>query len=128
VLYDPTAGLQVFAMVVVGGLGSIGGAILGAIYVYGAQYFLPAEWGFLSTGAGMLLVLLLLPGGLGAALGDTRDAALRWYARRRGIRVPSLLADTRVITPIPDPLPDAAAEMLADAMQEPALDTLVEHE
>jgi hypothetical protein len=38
------------------------------------------------------------------------------------------LADTRVITPIPHPLPDAAAEMLADAMQEPALDTLVEHE
>jgi hypothetical protein len=76
----------------------------------------------------MLLVLLLLPGGLGAALGDTRDAALRWYARRRGIRVPSLLADTRVIEPIADTLPDAAAEMLADAMQEPALDTLVEHE
>ena len=34
----------------------------------------PPEWGFLSTGAGMLLVLLLMPGGLGAALGDARDA------------------------------------------------------
>jgi branched-chain amino acid transport system permease protein len=128
VLYDPTAGLQVFAMVVVGGLGSIGGAVLGAIYVYGAQYFLPAEWGFLSTGVGMLLVLLLMPGGLGAALGDARDAGLRWYARRRGIRVPSLLADTRVITPIENPLPDAAPELIADAMQQPAIDELVEHE
>ena len=81
-LFDPAAGLQVFAMVVVGGLGSIGGAVIGAVYVYGAQYWLPSEWGFLSTGAGMLLVLLLMPGGLGAALGDARDGALRWYARR----------------------------------------------
>jgi len=69
-----------------------------------------------------------VPGGLGAALGDARDAALRWYARRRGIRVPSLLADTRVIEPVADPLPDKPAELIADAMQEPALDTLVEHE
>ena len=113
-LFDPIAGLQVFAMVVVGGLGSIGGAILGAIYVYGAQYFLPPEWGFLSTGAGMLLVLLLMPGGLGAALGDARDGALRWYARRRGIRVPSLLADTLVVEP--QPLSAAAEGALDEAM------------
>ncbi|MDQ1448159.1 MAG: branched-chain amino acid transport system permease protein livM, partial [Actinomycetota bacterium] len=122
VLFDPAAGLQVFAMVVVGGLGSIGGAVLGAVYVYGAQYWLPPEWGFLSTGAGMLLVLLLMPGGLGAALGDARDGALRWYARRRGIRVPSLLADTRVIEPLPAP----AAEAVADAMQRPEIDAFVE--
>jgi ABC-type branched-subunit amino acid transport system permease subunit len=122
VLFDPAAGLQVFAMVVVGGLGSISGAVLGAIYVYGAQYWLPPEWGFLSTGAGMLLVLLLMPGGLGAALGDARDGALRWYARRRGIRVPSLLADTRVIAPIPEP----AVEALGDAMFRPEIDEFVE--
>jgi branched-chain amino acid transport system permease protein len=126
VLFDPAAGLQVFAMVVVGGLGSIGGAVLGAVYVYGAQYWLPAEWGFLSTGAGMLLVLLLMPGGLGAALGDARDGALRWYARRHGIRVPSLLADTRVVeTPpaVPDP-----ADAIAGAMTRPELDEFVEHQ
>ena len=126
-LFDPWAGLQVFAMVVVGGLGSIGGAVLGAVYVYGAQYFLPAEWGFLSTGAGMLLVLLLMPGGLGAALGDARDAMLRVYARRRGIRVPSLLADTRVIDAAPEPVvPEVAAEALADAMFRPEIDEFLE--
>ncbi len=100
--FDPGTGLRVFSMVVVGGLGSIGGAVLGAVYVQGTQYFLTQpEWAFLSTGAGLLLVLLILPGGLGAALGDARDAGLRWYAKRRGIRVPSLVADTRVETPPP---------------------------
>ena len=36
------------------------------------------------------------PGGLGAMFARMRDAALRWYAVRKGIRVPSLVADTRV--------------------------------
>ncbi len=95
--FDPIAGLRVFAMVVVGGLGSIGGAVIGAIFVKGIEYFLvQPEWAFLSTGAGLLLVLMILPGGLGAALGDARDGMLRWYARRKNIRVPSLLADTRL--------------------------------
>jgi branched-chain amino acid transport system permease protein len=123
VLFDPNAGLQVFAMVVVGGLGSIGGAILGAIYVYGAQYFLPSGgWSFLSTGAGMLFVLLLMPGGLGAALGDARDGMLRWYARRRGIRVPSLLADTLV----PSTLPEPAVQAMEDTATRPEIDQFVE--
>jgi hypothetical protein len=41
-----------------------------------------------------------MPGGLGAAVGDARDGVLRWYARRTGIRVPSLVADTLVEPPI----------------------------
>ena len=98
--YDPNEGLRVFSMVVVGGLGSIGGAILGAVYVKGLEFFLTQpEWALLSTGLGLLLILILMPGGLGAAVGDARDGALRWYARRKGIRVPSLLADTRVEVP-----------------------------
>lgn len=100
--FTAQVGLQVFSMVVVGGLGSISGAVLGAVYIRSVQYFLPSEWSFLATGAGLLVVLILLPGGLGAALGDVRDAALRRLARRRGIRVPSLVADTRA-----DPSPDA---------------------
>jgi branched-chain amino acid transport system permease protein len=121
--FDPVAGLRVFAMVVVGGLGSVGGAIVGAIFVKGIEYFLvQPEWAFLSTGAGLLLVLMILPGGIGAALGDARDGVLRWFARRRHIRVPSLLADTLVREP-PPPEKDLVAAMAEGAN---AAETLAE--
>jgi branched-chain amino acid transport system permease protein len=93
--------LDLFSMVVIGGLGSLPGALLGAVYVRGADFFLPLDWQFLATGGGLLIVLLLLPSGLGGLLADLRDAGLRRLATRRGIVVPSLLADVRV---------DAAAE------------------
>ncbi len=99
--FDPFASLQVFSMAVVGGLGSIGGAVLGALYLKGIDYFLTApQWAFLSSGVGLIIILLIFPSGLGGALGDLRDGALRWYARRKHIRVPSLLADTRVDAPV----------------------------
>jgi branched-chain amino acid transport system permease protein len=116
--FNPTEGLAVFSMVVVGGLGSIGGSILGAVFIKGTQYFLTQpQWAILSTGAGMLLILLLMPGGLGAAVGDLRDGILRWYAKRKGIRVPSLLADTRV-----EELPQVDVEEVLTSAAENAAD------
>ena len=52
----------------------------------------------------MLLVLLIIPGGLGDLVYRLRDGWLRWVARRHGIVVPSLLAD--VAQPGDDPDPD----------------------
>src|SRR5918995_248691 len=94
--------LDLFSMVVIGGLGSLPGALLGAVYVRGADFFLPLDWQFLATGAGLLLVLLLLPSRLGGLLADLRDGALRRIATRRGLVVPSLLADVRVEDPHED--------------------------
>ncbi len=130
--FSPAYGLQVFTMVVVGGLGSVGGAVLGAVFVRIVSYSFTGDLFFLSyfaTGAGMLIVLMIVPSGLGAALGDLRDGGLRWFARRKGIRVPSLLADTLVETPAPgaghsgangesDPLAAAAIIAAADLGQE----------
>ena len=91
--YQPSENLAVFAMAVVGGITSLPGALLGALYLLGTRWFLPLEWQFLASGFGVLLVLMLLPSGLGGLLFDVRDQALRWIANRRDILVPSLLAD-----------------------------------
>src|SRR5690606_17771729 len=66
--FVPQRSLELFTMVVIGGLGSLPGALLGATYVRGVEFFLPAEWQFLATGAGLLLVLLVFPGGLGGVV------------------------------------------------------------
>jgi branched-chain amino acid transport system permease protein len=109
-LYLPQESLRVFSMVVIGGLGSLPGVLLGAAYVWGAQYFLPGQWNFLATGAGLLLILMVLPGGLGAVLYDSRDWLLRQVAKRRKLVVPSLVADVRVDEPVPEPLIEEAEE------------------
>ena len=94
----------------------VGGAVLGAAFVKATQYFMPAPWDFLASGLGLLVVLLALPGGLGAAFGRLRDELLRLRARRAGIRVPSLLADTLVTDENDDgaiPVADAVSAAVA---------------
>ena len=95
--FNAQQGLQFFTMVVIGGLGSLPGAILGAVYVYGVQYLLPPGWSVFATGAGIVALLMFLPGGLGDLLYRGRDWLLREFARRRSIHVPSLLADRVVV-------------------------------
>jgi ABC-type branched-subunit amino acid transport system ATPase component/ABC-type branched-subunit amino acid transport system permease subunit len=93
--YTAGESLVVFAMVVIGGLGSIPGALLGALFVRGVTWWLPVEWQILATGAGMLAVLLVFRGGLGAAFAGVRDAMLRHVVTRPRLVVPSLVADVR---------------------------------
>jgi hypothetical protein len=93
--YATEESLVVFGMVVIGGLGSLPGALLGAAYIEGARYFLSTELAFFTGGMGLLIVLMALPGGLGGGLYQARDGYLRWVANRRKIIVPSLTADAR---------------------------------
>lgn len=115
--YPAEASLQVFTMVVIGGLGSLTGALLGAAYVQGATYFLSGAAQLLATGGGILLVVLALPGGLGSALFRARDAALRHVARRRQLTVPSLTAGAEWEREGPPPLvaPAVGADSAADS-------------
>lgn len=92
--YAPEQSLSVFLMVVIGGLGSIPGAILGAAYIQGINYFAPGLR-FFATGIGVLVMLMLIPGGLSQLLYQVRDSILRFAAGRRGLLVPSLVADSR---------------------------------
>lgn len=114
----PEQSLKVFSMVVIGGLGSVPGALLGSTYVQSLDFFLPARWQFLATGTGLLLVLMILPGGLGSVLYDGRDWLLRKIAARRELLVPSLVADRRVEEiEVPEPAIEQAEE---DAERAPA--------
>jgi branched-chain amino acid transport system permease protein len=85
--FDHDVSIRLFAMVVIGGLGSVPGALLGAVYVRGADLLLPPAWAALSSGAGLLVLLLILPDGLGGALTRGRDALLHGLARRRGLSI-----------------------------------------
>ena len=97
--FDAYSGLLFFTMVVIGGLGSIPGAVLGAVYVYGSIYLLKPGFQFLATGAGLLVLLMFLPGGLGELVFRIRDRLLRVVADRRRMLVPSLIADRREAEP-----------------------------
>jgi branched-chain amino acid transport system permease protein len=101
--YSTAESFTVFTSAVIGGLGLLGGAILGAVYLRGVRWFVPSpEWQLLSTGAGVLLVLLILPGGLGGLWVTIRDVVVRLLVR------PSRVADTQVLPPEPVPVEPAA--------------------
>ncbi len=90
--------VELFVMSVIGGVGSIAGAVLGAVYVVGLP-LLPGLRDiefveFLTTGVGLLVLLMVLPGGLSEGMFRLRDKALRWVAAKHGIHVPSLVADS----------------------------------
>jgi branched-chain amino acid transport system permease protein len=98
--YDTEASVVVFTAAVVGGLGSLVGAPLGAGYLIGADWLLPGTsdvgqtlgmmFDLLPTAVGVLVVLLVLPGGLGGLAQRGRDGWLRSVARRHGLIVPGL--------------------------------------
>jgi branched-chain amino acid transport system permease protein len=97
--FRPLLSLELFAMVVIGGMTSLIGPILGALYVLGIPFFLGDlvdNIRLLATGAGLLVLLMFLPGGLAEAAYRGRDRVLRWAADRNGIHVPSLVADSQV--------------------------------
>jgi ABC-type branched-subunit amino acid transport system permease subunit len=94
--FGPDVSLRLFSMVVIGGLGSLPGAILGAVYIRGAEFFLSSGWSQLASGFGIVALLVVSPGGLGELLYRARDDLLRRVAYRRSVHVPSLVADVRV--------------------------------
>ncbi|HEU0170715.1 MAG TPA: branched-chain amino acid ABC transporter permease/ATP-binding protein [Acidimicrobiales bacterium] len=78
--------LQLVAMVVIGGLGSVAGAVLGALWVVGLPaFFSDSELvPLLTSSLGLLVLLLYLPGGLVQIAYAARDALLARAERRLG--------------------------------------------
>jgi branched-chain amino acid transport system permease protein len=102
--------LELLIIVVIGGLTSLPGAILAALWFgflrYGPIHGPTAQ--LLTSGVGVLLLLMFLPGGLAQVYYSSRDGFLRWVAQRRGIAVPSLVADAltddgkSIVAPLPE--------------------------
>jgi branched-chain amino acid transport system permease protein len=98
--FTPEKSLTLFVMAVIGGVGSIPGAVLGAVYVVGVP-LLPGLRDvelidLLTSGLGLLVLLMFLPGGLIEGVYRARDSLLRRLAAKHGVHVPSLVADSLV--------------------------------
>lgn len=91
VSFAPEVSITVFIMAIIGGLGSIAGPLLGALYLgVLTQLSVSPFVLFLATGGGLVFLLLLVPGGFAQLALDLRDGWLRRIAHRHGIAVPSL--------------------------------------
>ncbi len=90
--YLPAQNIAVFTMVVLGGVGSVAGAVIGALWFQGLRWFLPGEWQLLASGVGVLFILLIFPGGVGGLLVRLRDTWLGRVATKHGLDIPGFTA------------------------------------
>jgi branched-chain amino acid transport system permease protein len=104
--FTPAMGFEAFSMLVLGGATSLGGALTGAIFLRYAQYALTGGAQLIVTGAGVLFVLLVLPGGLAQVTAGLRRRTFALVARRRGIELPGAAGEP---APPPAPPPDSGA-------------------
>lgn len=126
--FNPERSIQVFVMTVIGGIGSLAGAVVGAVFVLGVP-LMPGLRSIpmidvVSSGVGVLLVLYFLPGGLIGGMYGLRDRFLRWVANRHGIRVPSLVADS-LVSPADQDVVIAASEQLDEQVTCPVCGELL---
>lgn len=92
--FDLDKSVQLFLLAVVGGVTSVGGALLGSAYFSVFDYLFAGNAVAQAVQPfSVLLVLYSVPGGLASILNSVRDAVLRIVAQRRQLVVPSLFAD-----------------------------------
>jgi branched-chain amino acid transport system permease protein len=105
--FNVISSIQVFLAACIGGLTSVWAGALGVISFQAFVFFMPAVYGpllkshdtirsvipLLLTGPLLIINLYFNPGGLAEQCFATRDKFLRRIANKRGIHVPSLVAD-----------------------------------
>jgi ABC-type branched-subunit amino acid transport system ATPase component/ABC-type branched-subunit amino acid transport system permease subunit len=122
--------LRVVAMTVIGGLGSVAGSVMGAVYVVGAPAVFQGSQAaaLLTSGIGLLVLLLYFPGGLAQLLYQLRDSLLALADRRLAATGDTGGASARGVAP-PAAAPPAAAPVVVprpsasppDDLRRPAL-------
>jgi len=96
--FRPEQSVQIFLLAVIGGLGSVPGALTGVLYIAIVNIFVPGAIGqLLASGVGVVGILVFYPSGLGGLVFAGRDAWLRRVAMRQNIYVPALMGNYRVM-------------------------------
>ncbi|MFN8041122.1 MAG: ATP-binding cassette domain-containing protein [Acidimicrobiales bacterium] len=95
--FEPASSVLVFSMAVIGGMASVGGALLGVVLVSVVAYVIP-QYQLIITGAGALLVLLGVPQGLVQVVRNAEIRIQTAIARRRGVDLAALV-DTDDVAP-----------------------------
>jgi len=91
--FGPEESLRVVATAVIGGLGSIAGPVIGALWVRGLPVIFndTPQVRLFTSSIGLLILLMYFPGGLMQIMYRLRDAVLDWADRRldtRGVEAP----------------------------------------
>jgi ABC-type branched-subunit amino acid transport system ATPase component/ABC-type branched-subunit amino acid transport system permease subunit len=97
-LFDFDESLRIVSVAVVGGIGSITGALLGTLLIIAVPLFFDGtkQVELFASGFGMLIVLLYFPSGLISIVHAARDNLLNWIARRSQWTPPVRQAGTDV--------------------------------
>jgi branched-chain amino acid transport system permease protein len=84
-LFPPMISFQIFLMVVLGGLGSLGGAVAGAAIVVWLIQLTPGtgDWAFTILGGVVIVLMTVFPGGFAAIVYQAASLADRLLARLR---------------------------------------------
>ena len=86
-MFDVSGSVEVVAMAAIGGLGTVAGAVAGALYVAGIPAFVTlSASGLAATAFGWFVLLLYVPAGLAGISRPVRDRVFAWLARRSGMR------------------------------------------
>ena len=85
-VFEVADSLLLVSIVVIGGLGSIAGTVLGAVWVIGLPAFFPDNdlVPLLTSSVGLLVLLLYFPGGLVQIGYAARTAIIEWAEKRQG--------------------------------------------
>ncbi len=111
--FDPAQNLQVFTIVVFGGMGSILGGVLGAIFVESIFFFVHQQWiEELSTGLGLTLILYFFPQGISGIAYKLRDLIVNKIVPREETTL-QVTDEEGPSTVIPGPAHDAALRLSA---------------
>jgi ABC-type branched-subunit amino acid transport system ATPase component/ABC-type branched-subunit amino acid transport system permease subunit len=106
--YEPSQSLLVFSMAVIGGVESIGGALLGVALIELASFLVPALQ-LIISGAALLMILLVVPRGLGEVV------------RSAGIRGLAVMARVRGLAPRGPRASDTVIDLEGDRPQDPTV-------